>query len=282
MLLYDTVFLLCLSLFTNSNWFAFQDDRLGDNAPMDASLSDTLDDLKLNGTSNSGNSSSDDEVVVGEDEELSATKTYPNGSSTSETNLDNGFNSNNFTKGEDSVSQINSNIPFTDSGFFHFETPENDDTFEDRPIPEWSAWGEASDFQVGGASVNPFDEQSNITDNSLPSVEASDVPLSLSSISSGGSIPNGTSSSDGSTKSDSSQKSVPSLFEEDVEFVGVELEGTEKAMEQALKEGIVGEAGPLKRSIIPKKQEKEDSDDGMNEFNDANYWRVDQEVEVLE
>ena len=61
-------------------------------------------------------------------------------------------------------------------------------------------------------------------------------------------------SSEGSSAgSDSSQKSgtVPSLFEEDVEFVGVEPEGTEKAMEQALKEGIVGEAGPLKRNIVP-------------------------------
>jgi serine/threonine-protein phosphatase 6 regulatory subunit 3 len=72
---------------------------------------------------------------------------------------------------------------------------------------------------------------------------------------------------------------MPSLFEEDVEFVGVELEGTEKAMEQALKEGIVGEAGPLKRNISPKVPEKENSDTAEvdnKEFNDANYWRIDQ------
>ena len=78
---------------------------------------------------------------------------------------------------------------------------------------------------------------------------------------------------------------VPSLFEEDVEFVGVELEGTEKAMEQALKEGIVGEAGPLKRNMVSKVPEKESTDEGgpgIKEFNDANYWRVDQEVAVLE
>jgi serine/threonine-protein phosphatase 6 regulatory subunit 3 len=86
---------------------------------------------------------------------------------------------------------------------------------------------------------------------------------------------------------DSTQRSaaVPSLFEEDVEFVGVELEGTEKAMEQALKEGIVGEAGPLKRNMSPKAAEKENSEEGnpgMKEFNDANYWRVDQELTVIE
>ncbi|KAJ0260132.1 SIT4 phosphatase-associated family protein [Hirschfeldia incana] len=77
---------------------------------------------------------------------------------------------------------------------------------------------------------------------------------------------------------------VKSLFEEDVEFVGVEAEGTEKAMEQALKEGIVGEAGPLKRNMVQKvagnESQKENS--GVKEFNDANFWRVDQEVAVLE
>lgn len=56
-------------------------------------------------------------------------------------------------------------------------------------------------------------------------------------------------------------------------------------MEHALKEGIVGEAAPLKRSIVPKVPEKESTDDGgagTKEYNDANYWRVDQEVAVSE
>ncbi|CAH8361260.1 unnamed protein product [Eruca vesicaria subsp. sativa] len=77
---------------------------------------------------------------------------------------------------------------------------------------------------------------------------------------------------------------VRALFEEDVEFVGVEAEGTEKAMEQALKEGIVGEAGPLKRNIVQKVAENETQKEnsGVIEFNDANFWRVDQEVAVLE
>ena len=69
-----------------------------------------------------------------------------------------------------------------------------------------------------------------------------------------------------------------------LEFVGVELEGTEKAMEQALKEGILGEAGPLKRNTSPKKSENDDLDDsiGIKEYNDTNYWRVNQEVAVSE
>ncbi|XP_011089292.1 serine/threonine-protein phosphatase 6 regulatory subunit 3 isoform X1 [Sesamum indicum] len=277
------------SLFTNSNWFAFQDDMVGGNAPMDTSAPDPLDDLKLNGKSNGGNSSSDDEVVVEEDEELTANRTSTNGSSSSEANPFNGFNTNDSINGVDSNVQNEKTATSNDSGFFHFETTDNDDPFGDRPIPEWVAWGEATEFQVGGSSINPFDDQSESTDNRVHLVEASSVPITISS--SADSIPNGTSSSpgsiDGSAKADSSHKSVvvPSLFEEDVEFVGVELEGTEKAMEQALKEGIVGEAGPLKRNTITKKPEKEDSDDGgagMKEFNDANYWRVDQEVAVLE
>ncbi|KAL3849445.1 hypothetical protein ACJIZ3_011327 [Penstemon smallii] len=252
------------SLFTNSNWFAFQDDRIGGDAPMSTSPSDMMEDVNLNGTSNGGNSSSDDEVVVGEDEELTENKTSINGSESNGIILNNPI-----IEGEENEKTATSNDV---GGFFRFETAENDDPFGDRPIPEWVAWGEtSSDFQVGGSSINPFvDDQSNTNDddNLVHSVEAS--PISPTS--------NGT--------SDSNQKSVPSLFEEDVEFVGVEIEGTEKAMEQALKEGIVGEAGPLKRNITPKKPEKDDSEDssgaGLKEFNDANYWRVDQEVAVLE
>ncbi|KAL6508799.1 hypothetical protein OROHE_021358 [Orobanche hederae] len=247
------------SLFTNSNWFAFQDDRVGDNAPMDTSPSDTLDDLNMNG----GNSSSDDEVVVGDDMEL--TKTSTNDSSISDTNP--------FTEFDSGVPVP----PSTDLSFFRYETQDNDDPFGDRPIPEWVAWGETSDVQFGRSSVNPFDDVNDVAENHVHSVGINNIPSS---------IPNGTSSSDGSTKSDSSQKNVvPSLFEEGVEFVGVELEGTERAMEQALKEGIVGEAGPLKRNLSPKKPETEGSDDGgagLKEFNDTNYWRVDQEVTVLE
>ncbi|KAL8496636.1 hypothetical protein ACS0TY_020358 [Phlomoides rotata] len=263
------------SLFTNSNWFAFQDDRSGGNASMGTSPSDPTDDLKLNGTSNGGNSSDDDEVVIGEDDELAASKTS--------TNPFDDFNVNNSTNGIGSITPNENTGPSNDLGFFHYETPENDDPFGDRPIPEWVAWGEVSDFQLGGSSLNPFEDQSNMMENHVHLAEARDA--SISTTAGEDTVPNGTSGS--SESSDPSQKNVvvPSLFEEDVEFVGAELEGTEKAMDQALKEGIVGEAGLLKTNIVHKKPEKEDSDDGgagMKEFNDANYWRVDQEVAVLE
>ncbi|GKC43960.1 serine/threonine-protein phosphatase 6 regulatory subunit 3-like protein isoform X2 [Tanacetum coccineum] len=58
------------SLFTNSNWFTFQ-DNIEDDAPNSAtSAFAMLDGVNLNGTSHGSNSSSDNEVVVGEDEEL--------------------------------------------------------------------------------------------------------------------------------------------------------------------------------------------------------------------
>lgn len=264
------VLLCCSSLFTNSNWFAFQDDRVGDE-PTNTSSSEMMDRITLNGASNGGNSSSDDEVVVGEDEELVESNNPANGISNSNTN----DSTNGNTKNEASASG--------DMGFFKFETSDNEDLFGDRPIPEWVGWGESS-------SVNPFEDNTNNSSENLSNPVEAPMPLANSSSSGGETVPNGAltpvGSSEGSSAgSDSSQKSgtAPSLFEEDVEFVGVEPEGTEKAMEQALKEGIVGEAGPLKRNVVPKKEENlDDGGAGIKEFNDANYWRVDQEVAVLE
>lgn len=250
-----------------------------------------MDDINLNGTANGGNSSSDDEVVVGEDEELAESKDSVNGTSSSNANFLNGFTGSGSVNGGILNKENEKTSGSNDLGFFRFETPDNEELFGDRPLPDWVGWGDSSDLQVGGSSVNPFVDRDNSDVN--PSSQDQLVTSDASSPSSGESIlPNGSStttasSGDGSVGSDSSQRSaaVPSLFEEDVEFVGVELEGTEKAMEQALKEGIVGEAGPLKRNIIQKVPEKESSDEGgpgMKEFNDANYWRVDQEVAVLE
>ncbi|KAK9280107.1 hypothetical protein L1049_013794 [Liquidambar formosana] len=276
------------SLFTNSNWFAF-DNGIG-NAPLSTSASDMMDEINLNGTTNGGNSSSDDEVVVGEDEELADTNDSINGTSSSNINFLNGFSGNSSMNGGDLNSQNDRAGASGDMGFFRFETPDSEDLFGDRPIPDWVGWTESSDLQVGGSSVNPFDDSCN-SDVNLSSLAEAVVADVVSPSSGQSTLPNGSTttmdSSDGSVATDVSQRTaaVPSLFEEDVEFVGVELEGTEKAMEQALKEGIVGEAGPLKRNIIPKVPEKDNNNEGgagIKEFNDANYWRVDQEVAVLE
>ncbi|CAF2283056.1 BnaA04g16410D [Brassica napus] len=123
---------------------------------------------------------------------------------------------------------------------------------------------ESSEMQVTSSGLSPSID--------VPMLEAEPV------------IANGSPTS-GSRSSPPPPGVVRALFEEDVEFVGVEAEGTEKAMEQALKEGIVGEAGPLKRSNIVQKvseNESQKENSGVREFNDANFWRVDQEVAVLE
>ncbi|XP_009787315.1 uncharacterized protein [Nicotiana sylvestris] len=270
------------NLFTNSDWFAFRDDRTGD--PKSTSPTEVMEDINPNG--NGGNMNCDEEVVVGELDELVESKSSTDGTASSSSNAFNGFGGANSANGGDFNQQNEKAGVSGDVGFFHFERSDNDDPFGDRPIPEWVSWGDAS---VGG-SVNPFEDNGDCNDNLVNSGEASAPPIS-STRNGGESIPNGVSSfpesSKSSSVSDSSQKAaaVPSLFEEDVEFVGVELEGTEKAMEHALKEGIVGEAAPLKRSLVPKMSEKDSTDEGgsgVKEFNDSNYWRVDQEVAVLE
>ncbi|GKV01221.1 hypothetical protein SLEP1_g13790 [Rubroshorea leprosula] len=275
------------SLFTNSNWFAFEDDRIG-NAPLSSSPSDMMDEINLSSTANGGNSSSDDEVVVGEDDELTEGKHNVNSTSTS--SATSGFPISGSLNTEETNSQTRNADASNELGFFRFDPTDNEGFYGDRPLPEWVAWGEPSGLQAAGSSKNPFldDVTSDINLPTHAETVAANVDSSLNAESI---LPNGSPISmdtgDSLGSSDLSHRSptVPSLFEEDVEFVGVELEGTEKAMEQALKEGIVGEAGPLKRNIAPKIVEKENSDEsgaGIKEFNDANYWRVDQEVAVLE
>ncbi|XP_010689536.2 uncharacterized protein LOC104903229 [Beta vulgaris subsp. vulgaris] len=271
------------SLFTNSNWFTFKDERT-DNTPVSTSLSDAMDDINLNGTMNSGNSSSDDEVVVGEDEELPDVKDASSATSSSKPNDINGFGKNLVDGEESKTDKVD---PSFETAPFGLDSPDSKDLFGERPVPDWVNWGEASGLLDDGSSTNPFVD----LDHPVGDGNANEVIVpSNSSINGEVTQSNGTikmgDCREPSANGDVIQKpsAAPSLFEEDVEFVGVEPEGTEKAMEQALKEGIVGEAGPLKKNVVPLKVPEENPDDAApgTEFNDANYWRVEQEVAVLE
>lgn len=271
------------SLFTNSNWFTFKDERT-DNTPVSTSLSDAMDDINLNGTMNSGNSSSDDEVVVGEDEELPDVKDASSATSSSKPNDINGFGKNLVDGEESKTDKVD---PSFETAPFGLDSPDSKDLFGERPVPDWVNWGEASGLLVDGSSTNPFVD----LDHPVGDGNANEVMVPSNSSINGEVTPsNGTikmgDRREPSANGDVIQKpsAAPSLFEEDVEFVGVEPEGTEKAMEQALKEGIVGEAGPLKKNVVPLKVPEENPDDAApgTEFNDANYWRVEQEVAVLE
>ncbi|KAG7653485.1 SIT4 phosphatase-associated protein family [Arabidopsis suecica] len=229
------------SLFTNSNWFTFQDDRFG-STPSDTAGSKTLEDVELNKSFNANTSSSDDdEVVVGEEDDDLTGNPKDNALKTTETNF-----------------QMESPLDF-----FDFNTSEKaEEAFAEQP-PEWVGWGEPSDMQASGTGLNPF-----IDDDDDDSKNIMNLDISVPEVKTESMIPNG---------------SERSLFDKDVEFVGVEAEGTEKAMEQAMKEGIVGEAGVMKKNKEMAEDPKaEESSGGVKEFNDNNYWKVDQEVGVLE
>lgn len=121
-------FYACSNLFTNSNWFAFQDDRVG-NAPASTSPMEIMDEINLSGAANGGNSSSDDEVVVGEDDELTESKDNVNSTSTSNTNFANGFS------GNVPIHQSENATTPQDIGFFRFDTPGNEDFFWRQAFP---------------------------------------------------------------------------------------------------------------------------------------------------
>lgn len=230
-------------MFTNSDWFTFQDNRFG-CTPSDTAGSNTLqEDEEFNRAFNANTSSSDDdEVVVGEeDDDLTRNP-------------------------KDSAAETNFQME-NPMGFFDFNTSDKtEEAFAEQP-PEWVGWSEpSSDMQVSGTGLNPFlddDDSKNMMNLDIPMPEAKMEPV----------IPNGSSSS----------PTERSLFEKDVEFVGVEAEGTEKAMEQAMKEGTVGEAGAMKRKMeTVENQKAEEESSGVKEFNDNNFWKVDQQVGVLE
>ncbi|XP_071690355.1 uncharacterized protein [Rutidosis leptorrhynchoides] len=264
------------SLFTNSNWFAFQDDKMGDATMTATSPSDMMDEINLkeSSTVNNSNRDDDDDVVVGANEEFPDSKL-----STSITNR----SPNPFSEDY----EANEKTSASDADFFRFESTDSEDLFADRPMPDWVGWGEP----VVGSGVNPFEDDINIpTTVDIPSSPETPVGDGLSVSPGSTSLPNGSLSEGSVVSSDTSPKdgAVPSLFEEDVEFVGVESDGSEKAMDKALKEGTVGEAGALKRQVTAasgvenEKDNEKDNENEAKEFNDNNYWRVDQEIVVSE
>ncbi|KAK9072612.1 hypothetical protein SSX86_009047 [Deinandra increscens subsp. villosa] len=158
------------SLFTNSDWFAFQNDTVGEYHP------------PVNATSSNGganNDSSDDEVLVGEDDEV-----VPNVTSDSNT------------------------IPLI-----------QDD--EEKDVDSKTRFNTSNDENYKNAS----------------SVDV--LPPTVSLVTPGESLANGALPSEtGSESIEWSQKSngFPASFEEDVEFVGMEVEGEDKVMTLDLKQ----------------------------------------------
>ncbi|KAK4375966.1 hypothetical protein RND71_006643 [Anisodus tanguticus] len=88
------------NLFTISDWFAFRDDRTGDD-PKSTSPTEVMEEINLNGTTKGGNSNSDDEVVVGEQDELAKRKSSTDGIPSSSSIAFNGFGGTNSANGGD-------------------------------------------------------------------------------------------------------------------------------------------------------------------------------------
>ncbi|KAI3936507.1 hypothetical protein MKW92_053020 [Papaver armeniacum] len=267
------------NLFTNSNWFAFQDDMIGTDG-LSTSTSEKMDDVNLNGAASGGNSSSDDEVVVGEDLLIGNTASGNTASESSSSSPD-----------AEDVNLHKENAGASgDVGSFQYEMADKNTITGDRSLPGCKGGQDSSDAQVSGSDWNPFNDDGKAqVDLTMELVDAVPDPLCNGEVVVLPSTASPMDSSDCTVGSSTSNGPTvaPSLFEEDVEFVGVEMEGTEKAMEQALKEGIVGEAGPLKRNLLPKvvpekKSKEDDGGEGLLEFNDMNYWKVDQEVAVVQ
>ncbi|CAM8961320.1 unnamed protein product [Rhodiola kirilowii] len=265
-------------LFTNTNWFAF-DNGFG-NTAVSTSQSLEMDEVNLNGDANGEDSNSDDEVVMEENEEMDKSK-HNAGEESSPSSLgDIEHVDSSLVSGRNPDLENGGVSTSNEDNSFQFNVPDTQKLSEDGLVSDWAEWGES---QVDGSSMDPF-----VTSVAVVSAESKEMESELASLSVKQQPPTclddscdpvpGPGSSQGVT-------AVPSVFEEDVEFVGVEVEGTEMAMERALKEGIVGEAGALKRNALPNSLDRQspvENDVGNEEFNDTNYWKVDQEVSVPE
>lgn len=290
------------AMFTNANWFAFQEDRPTEQSVATSLVSSSprIDDSQVNNTATSansggGSSSSDDEVVVGEDEDLVDTDTSQNACAT---NFGNGTIPNGETvdlemKGKDSLHLLDDlslgleKVGITDNFPFIQCEERTAEIFGVKP-PDWVGWRETADFE-GTSGRNPF-RGSNPFDTDLENLlnTGNDSKSAVANHNSGlemdgvsgkklnleGSV----SGPQSEVPDDGSKNKMTSLFEDNVEFVGVEMEGTQKAMEHALKEGIVGEAGPIKGDANrpqPEVDPRVNDGNGNSMYNDTNYWRSD-------
>ncbi|XP_013614605.1 PREDICTED: serine/threonine-protein phosphatase 6 regulatory subunit 1 isoform X1 [Brassica oleracea var. oleracea] len=217
------------NLFTNSNWFTFQGDELGDSTGTGAIRSEeAMEDVSLNETSGNGIENDEEDCLITEGK--------------------NPFVATASTSDAVSVNTVPGDIEI------------DEDVVSGESSPEMVERGDSSSSAAEVTDPFPAD------DMKIPDVR----------------VPNGSSSSEGEVSPKSPP--VPSFFGKDVEYVGVEPEGTERAMDQALlKEGIVGEAGPMKRNSATDSPGKESTDENIQqEYNDTNYWKVDPEVAVVE
>ncbi|KAJ0967624.1 hypothetical protein J5N97_024541 [Dioscorea zingiberensis] len=233
-------------LFTNSNWFAFQDDKISEE-PLSTSNLDSLEEIDLNGIENHKS----EEVLVGED-------ALANSSSSQYEKVPNLPSMNGLTNPQ---TVLETGAP-SDLEPFQFETRGSDDLFNDANVPDWVGWRGPSDILVDGPTEDcsfPPDTEVSVTNRS---------PMSISESNTGPATGEGDAL----------------LFEDDAEFVGVEMEGPGRTDEQATTEGdtirVAHTSTSNSHQQLPELRKNEAT--GIVEFNDINHWRVEPEVGVVQ
>ncbi|KAJ7539347.1 hypothetical protein O6H91_11G088200 [Diphasiastrum complanatum] len=291
---------------TDSSWFAFHDDSSKTSAScLEFSPPSRLEEDRVHSAvslpSSSDGSSSDDDVVVGEDDELVDTATSSN-RFTSIPDLDVRFGDG--TGGRDglratakleagvfSIEDISTElgeVGLTDDSSFLQYKGRNTNLFSSESS-SWVPFGESTNIEgTSGRDAfghnNPFSHSFGTSKEvdcfSVRNVSESDAIFEMDVE------PNATATLDVASNSrnyddtieriDMSFETGTDLFGGVRQLTGVEVDGTAKGMEHALKEGVVGEAGPLYPKIMPLEKELEarmGEKVASPEFNDVNYWR---------
>ncbi|KAH8951593.1 hypothetical protein BDL97_09G036200 [Sphagnum fallax] len=278
------------------NWFTLQDDRTKEESSptflISSSLSQNEDGLIKNPVSppnSNGGSSSDDEVVLGEDDDLVDTASSANNLGSLNHKLERLENEMdlNEEKQEPTLSEPDEKDPasklqtfgLSENLFQEFQE-ENSHSVQALELPEWMLGLRETVSPLEGTSGQDVNNESNPFKVDVPDIPdpqwenpASSGVLSTAELTSVPSVL--------SPQSDArdlilvNSHTINPLTGEEV--AGVEPDGTTKAMEKMLREGVVGEASPihLKETADFKDPEPgaKDSLIGDPNFNDANFWR---------
>jgi serine/threonine-protein phosphatase 6 regulatory subunit 3 len=298
-------------MFGNKNWFAFQDDSRS-KQPLPSFLisppSQRVEDEQVTNVvsppHSSGGSSSDDEVVVGEDEDLADTATSPNSSASAEPSFEQRFDKgpayNGVSSGDSTATSIEDisteleKLGLSDNLFSFNHAERNVDLFASKSV-DWEGSQEHADSEGTSGRVSaeenvpseaPLEKVDGAGADLEPSLErAADFEVvdepSLDSMQEASPVL-------AENHDDPTKEAVVPLFG-GPSVVGVEPEGTALAMKKALKEGIVGEAGPIMPDVVKEPESEGDEPDtkvkdvaGNPSFNDVNFWRSDYDQSVAE
>ncbi|KAG6522171.1 hypothetical protein ZIOFF_019308 [Zingiber officinale] len=243
-------------LFTNSNWFTFEDESSME--PMSITTPDKMDDANLNETSN-GSDSSDDEVVVGVEELAKA-------GMPGHKYLDSDFMSQDTSSVDQSLNDLSTDVTklnvTDDASLFRLDAAENEDLFNDQQLPEWVGWREASDIHVDGS-----------TDASAQSNTVVEGAATTAPVTTAGALGESTVHALESGESAKAEETSSSLFE-DAEFVGVDFEEGRSTNGEV---GVTNRAFVLQVPELPKPHE----DGTAIKFNNSR-WRMEPEVGIVQ